>query len=105
MPWWPLGSTSDHATHGDVVPPGVNVPVATRGSSASLSGATLRLTASSAAVLDAGAPKPCVLEVSSTLTLPAVPLPTATYLNPPSAVGSATALAAKTCSLLRRPIC
>src|SRR4051794_36699945 len=105
IPWLPLGSASDHATHGAVMPPGVKVPAAIRGSSASRSAATFSEHASSDAWSTAHAPKPCVPLVSKVFTLPAVPRPTATYLKPPSAVGSATALAAKTCSVLRRPIC
>src|SRR6188472_3123958 len=100
--WWPPTS-SDHVTHGTVTPPGVRVPVATRGSSASLPASLFSEQASSASVDSAHEPKP-LPDVSSTLTLPAVPLPTACQWKPPSALVSLTILAAKTCSLLRRPM-
>src|SRR5919202_5254394 len=83
--------------------PGVGAPAATRGSSASFDATLFSEQASSAAVEAAHAPNPLPL-VSSTLVCPAVPLPTACQWKPPSAAGSLTILAAKTCSLLRRPI-
>src|SRR6202012_4002615 len=46
---------------------------------------------------------PVVSSVLAGATAPAVPLPTARQLKPPSAVGSLTILAANTCSLSRRP--
>src|SRR4051794_11183092 len=100
--WWPPTS-SENATHGTVTPPGVRVPAATRGSSASLPASLFSEQASSAACDAAHAPKP-LPDVSSMLALPAVPLPTACQWKPPSAVASLTILAAKTCSLLRRPM-
>src|SRR3954447_19723437 len=105
---WPP-TFSDQVTHGTVAVPGVSEPAATRGSSASLVASLLSEQASSAAVDSAQLPNLLAPVVSSVLTcagVPApapVPLPTARQLNPPSAVGSLTILAAKTCSLLRRP--
>src|SRR3954451_19725078 len=100
--WWPPTS-SDHVTHGTVVPPGVSVPVATRGSSASLPASLFSEQASSASVETEHGPNALAPHVSSTSFWPVVPLPTARQLKPPSAVGSLTMRAAKTCSLLRRP--
>ena len=100
--WWPPTS-SENVTHGTVGLPGVRVPVATRGSSASLPASLFSEQASSASVDAAHEPKP-LPDVSSTLTWPLVPLPTACQWNPPSAFASLTILAAKTCSLLRRPM-
>src|SRR3954452_6111559 len=101
--WWPPTS-SDHVTHGTVAPPGTSEPAATRGSSASLPAALLSEQASSASVDSAHEPKALAPAVSSGFRCPAVPLPTARQLKPPSAFGSATMRAAKTCSLLRRPM-
>src|SRR6266481_430510 len=96
-------SSSCQTTHGTVVPPGLSVPAATRGFSASRRAIALSEHASSASGLSAQLPKPCALKVSRTLVCPAVPFPTATQRKPPSAVASATIFAAKTMSLLRRP--
>src|SRR3954469_10966955 len=101
--WWPPTS-SDQVTHGTVVPPGVSEPAATRGSSASLPAALLSEQASSAVVDAAQLPNALAPVVSRMLSWPAVPLPTARQLKPPSAFGSATMRAAKTCSLSRRPM-
>src|SRR5690348_12312329 len=87
---------SDQVTQGTVTPPGVSEPAATRGSSASLVATLFSEHASSAVVEAAQLPKPFAPVVSSVLTWPAVPLPTARQLNPPSAVGSLTILAANT---------
>src|SRR5262249_4256524 len=83
--------------------PGVSVPAATRGFSASRLAIALSEHPSSAAALSAQLPKPCTPEVSRTLVWPAVPFPTASQWKPPSAVASATILLANTMSLLRRP--
>ena len=64
----------------------------------------LREHASSAAVDAAHGPKPFAPDVSRMFVCPAVPLPTACQWKPPSALESATIFAAKTCSLLRRPM-
>src|SRR5919204_1368892 len=100
--WWPPTS-SENVTHGTVGWPGVRVPAATRGSSASLVATLFSEQGSSASVDVAHEPKPLPV-VSRMLTLPAVPLPTACQWKPPSAFGSLTIFAAKTCSLLRRPM-
>src|SRR5919201_766920 len=100
--WWPPTS-SENVTHGTVGWPGVSVPAATRGSSASFVATLFSEQASSASGDVAHEPKPLPV-VSRMLTLPAVPLPTACQWKPPSAFGSLTILAAKTCSLLRRPM-
>src|SRR5258706_10014588 len=99
----PLPTSSCQTTHGTVAPPGGSVPAATRGFSASRLATALSEHASSAPWLSAQLPKPCAPEVSRTLVWPAVPFPTASQWNPPSAVASATILAAKTMSLLRSP--
>src|SRR5262245_15548400 len=100
----PPPTSSENAVHGTVAPPGVRVPAATRGSSASLVATLFSEQASSAAVEAAQLPKPPAPLVSRMLFWPAVPLPTARQLKPPSALGSLTMRAAKTCSLLRRPM-
>src|SRR5690242_11043160 len=94
--------SSAQTTHGTVGVPGVRVPAATRGSSASLLGIAFSEHASSAPVDAAHGPKP-ELDVSSTLTWPAVPRPTACQWKAPSAAVSPTILAANTCSLSRKP--
>src|SRR5437867_5821962 len=99
----PSPRSSCQTTHGTVVPPGVSVPAATRGFSASRRAIALSEQASSASWLSAQLPKPWAPEVSRTFVWPAVPFPTATQRNPPSAVASATIFAAKTISLLRSP--
>src|SRR5438552_4630745 len=99
----PRPRSSCHTTHGTVVPPGLSVPAATRGFSASRRAIALSAHASSASWPSAQLPKPCAPEVSRTLVWPAVPFPTATQRKPPSAVASATIFAAKTISLLRSP--
>src|SRR5690349_17535333 len=101
---WCPPTSSEKTTHGAVVPPGVSVPVATRGSSASFDPTRFREQASSAATDAAHGPKPLAPVVSSVFVWPAVPLPTACHSNPPSAAGLLTILAAKTCSLLRSPM-
>src|SRR4051794_23440074 len=103
IPWIPFPVSSEKVTHGTVGVFGVSVPAATRGSSASRAASAFSEQALSAALLAAHAPKPLAPERSSTLTCPAVPDPTATQWKPPSAAPSATALAAKTCSLSARP--
>src|SRR4051812_33896529 len=100
--WWPPTS-SDHTTHGTVGLVGSRLPVATRGSSASLPATLFSEQASSAATDAAQLPKPLAPVVSRMFVWPVVPLPSAFQLKPPSAVGSCTIRAAKTCSLLRRP--
>jgi hypothetical protein len=94
--WWiPDPLSSLQVTHGTVVPPGFWVPAATRGSSASWPGARFSAHLSSASWEEEQPPA-----ASSTLVCPAVPLPTACQRKPPAPpAGSATALAAKTCSL------
>src|SRR5262249_53677454 len=92
-----------HTPHGTVGCRGVIVPAATRGFSASLPGMTFSEHASSAACDSAQGPEPLVPELSRTLAWPAVPRPTATHWNPPSAAAFATAFAANTISLLRSP--
>ena len=73
---------------------------ATRGSSASWPGARFSAHLSSAPCEDEQPPV-----ASSTLVCPAVPLPTACQWKPPApALVSATALDAKTCLLVRRPV-
>src|SRR5437016_12156934 len=99
----PSPRSSCQTTHGTVVPPGVSVPAATRGFPASRRAIALSEQASSASWLSAQLPKPWAPEVSRTFVWPAVPFPTATQRNPPSAVASATIFAAKTISLLRSP--
>src|SRR5690348_11023452 len=102
----PFPTSSDQVAHGTVGVPAVSVPAATRTSSASWAGSAFSEQASSAATEAAHAPKPLGPEVSTGLTCtggPAVPRPTARPWKPPSALGSATVLAANTCSLLRSP--
>src|SRR5262245_65503521 len=99
----PRARSSCQTTHGTVVPPGVSVPAAPSGLAASRRTIALSLDASSASWLSAQLPNPCAPEVSSTLVCPAVPFPTVIQWKPPSAVPSATILAAKTMSLLRSP--
>src|SRR6185312_553406 len=94
--------SSDHTTHGTVGLPGTSVPDATRGSSALLAVPAFSEHAFSALVDAAQAPKP-LPEVSKTFVWPAVPLPTACQWKAPSALASATILAANTCSLSLRP--
>src|SRR3954453_8021719 len=101
----PLPLSSVHVTHGTVTPPGASVPGATRASSASWPGAAFREQRSSRSVDSAQGPKPWAAPLASSgLTWPAVPRPTTTQRKPPSAAASGTALAAKTCSLPRRPM-
>src|SRR3954468_15591882 len=97
--------SSLHTTHGAAVPPGTSDPAATRGSSASWPGTAFREQASSASWREAQS----LTVLPSVSTLPAVSWPTATHLNPPSAVGSSVAAgwaarAAKTCWVARRPV-
>src|ERR1039458_6192085 len=96
--------SSAHTTHGTVAVPGVSVPEATLGSSASRAGFAFSEHPSSA-LTDAaqGRRRGGAGGVSSVFVSPPAPLPTACQWNPPSAAGSATSLAANTCSLLRRP--
>src|SRR6266849_2232641 len=101
---FPVPRSSCHTTQGTVGFPGVSVPAATRGFSASLPAALLSVHSSSFAWLSAQLPKWLLLPyVSRTFVAPAVPFPAATQWKPPSADASATILAAKTMSLLRRP--
>src|SRR4051794_28052322 len=58
--WLPLPCVSDHTTHGTVGEPAARLPVATRGSSASLVGALLSEHAASAVALSAHGPNLCV---------------------------------------------
>src|SRR4051794_3859584 len=95
----PLPSFSCHTTHGTVAAPGVRVPAATRGFSASWVATLLSEQASSAACEAAQGPKLCGGEVvSSGFVWPAVPAPTACQWKPPSAGASETPFAAKICS-------
>ena len=78
-PWVPLPTSSLHAIHGTVVPPGVSVPAATRGSSASWPGTAFSEQRSSWACDSAHGPKPWTAPlVSSAFVCPPVPRPTAT---------------------------
>jgi len=63
---FPPPMTSCHTTQGTVGLPGVSVPAATRGFSASLPATLFSVHPSSASRLSAQLPKPCVPEVSST---------------------------------------
>src|SRR5207249_11178643 len=90
-PCRPLVLLSSHTTHGTVGCPGFRVPAATRGFSASLLGMTFSEHASSFACDSAHGPQPLLPELSRTLVWPAVPRPTATQWNPPSAAAFATA--------------
>ena len=63
----PSPMSSCQTTHGTVAPPGVSVPAATRGFSASRRAIALSVHASSASWLSAQLPKPCAPEVSRTL--------------------------------------
>src|SRR3954452_121656 len=97
----PVAVSSAHATHGEGGLAGLSVPEATCGSSASLPGSAFSEQAPSAAMRSSQAPLPAA---SRMLLCPAVPLPTACQWKPAApAVGSGTALAAKTCSLPARP--
>src|SRR5262245_9077371 len=87
------------------MPPGVSVPVATRGSSAFAVATLFKVQPRSAATDSAQAPKPLAPLVSRICVFPAVPSPTACQWNPPApGVGSDTPLAANTMSLPARPI-
>src|SRR5215831_7421264 len=99
----PSPISSSHTTHGTVGCPGVSVPAATRGFSASARVSVLSAQLSSFSADAAHGPYLFGPEASRTFVCPAVPLPTATHWNPPSAFGFATAFAAKTISLLRSP--
>ena len=96
--------SSAQATHGTVGLPGVSVPAATRGSSASCSGLAFSEHLSSALVdaahgTESGRRARRVEHVGE----PGVPLPTDCQWKPPSAPESATILAANTWSLPRSP--
>ena len=74
MPFLPDAVFSAHATHGEVIPPGVSVPAATRGFSASWSGLAFSEQSPSASALSAHGPNRCALELSR---MPEPSLPTA----------------------------